>query len=85
MTFKGSDDLPLVRVPDLESSHLGSDGQFMSARRPLNAGDGVCRTEVIKFSHLRGICIPEIDAGAKTHSEYILGTPINEIKVEVIL
>ena len=54
--------------------------------RPRYAGDRVVvRGQVAEPGDLRGAGRPQVHAGAQAHAQHVLGGPVHQVKVEVVL
>ena len=85
VAFHGSDKLSFVYIPNLENTEVGSYGQVSAVGRPLYTSHRICRTEVVKLRHFLTGGVPEVDAGAQTHSQEVASAPVDEVEIEVVL
>ena len=75
----------LLSVPNLKISRLCSHSEGGPITGPLHTRDSIIGPNVAQLCHFAIRGIPHVNAGAKTHSEGVLGGPIHQIEVEIIL
>lgn len=74
-----------VDIPDLHLPAIGTQCKLRAFERPGDGSGRVRDPEVAEFGDLGVVSIPEVYAGGQTHSQVVLGAPVDEIEVVVVL
>lgn len=85
MTLHSSNQLILGRVPDLQLACVGSNGEMLPIPGPLHRGDVVVGANITQLRHLAVHGGPQVDAGAEADGKDVLGRPVDEVQVEIVL
>ena len=86
MARHGTNFLGLHRVPQLDFTQGGADGQVRAALGPGDGTDVITRGfQVDQFGHLGRAGTPQVHTGAQTNGQDVLGRPIDQIEIKVVL
>ena len=84
----GADHLDLGHIPQLRLTVVGADRQVGPSLTPGNRAHAVLRlaaAEVTQLGDFAGACRPQVHTCAQTHCQNILGGPVYQVEVEVVL
>mmetsp|Transcript_31408 Transcript_31408/g.59737 ORF Transcript_31408/g.59737 Transcript_31408/m.59737 type:complete len:488 (-) Transcript_31408:17-1480(-) len=82
----GAHELRRGCVPELDVAAGAADGEVTSALAPRDGGDGVLGgTQIAELGDAGGGGAPEVDAASESDGEDVLGGPVDEVEVKVVL
>ena len=75
----------LLCIPNLQIARLSSNSESWAIARPLHTSYSIIRPNVAQLCHFAIWGVPHVYAGAKSDSEGVLGRPIHQIEIEIVL
>ena len=86
VSFHGTDEFASGGIPELNVPSGGPDGEMLAGLRPGDGSDSVFGGgQVAQLGDAAGARRPEVDAASETDRQKVLGGPIDEVEVEVVL
>ena len=71
-------------IPNLDGSSAGADRNLRAAVIPIQTRNRI-RGELAEFNNSVVIGVPEVEAGIEGNREDVLGRPLEEVEVEIVL